>query len=281
MCFGRVLSYVAIIVIACSAGAYADQILTLALDPPEVGSSAGATDSQAVTKPAAKPETAQSAKPRSEARTTVGRVGIVETSGASIYRSRSKTAKKYSTVKADTPLAIVKEEGEWYGVMMINGATGWIPKSAVKMTGYELVSDKPDRSALASRGGALDRMRAFGEALVQTAMQYSGARYRFGGVNPDTGIDCSAFVRLVFSKHDIRLPRTAREQAQVGSTVPFDQLQPGDRLYFSCKNRYVDHCGIYAGGGYFVHSSASQGGVAVDLLSSDFYWRSLVVAKRS
>jgi len=88
-------------------------------------------------------------------------------------------------------------------------------------------------------------------------------------------------VRTVFGRLGVTLPRTAREQAGVGQTVAFDQLQPGDRLYFSCKNPYVDHCGIYAGGGYFVHCSSSRGGVAVDSLAADFYWRSLITAKRS
>ena len=96
-----------------------------------------------------------------------------------------------------------------------------------------------------------------------------------------SGMDCSAFVRMVFGQHGFSLPRTAREQAGVGQTVTVDQLQPGDRLYFSCKNPYIDHCGIYAGGGYFVHCSSSRGGVAVDSLSSSFYWRNLVIAKRS
>jgi cell wall-associated NlpC family hydrolase len=107
------------------------------------------------------------------------------------------------------------------------------------------------------------------------------AKYIYGGTNPATGMDCSAFVRMVFGQYNVKLPRTAREQALVGQTVPFDQLQPGDRLYFSCRNSYIDHCGIYAGNGHFVHCSASRNGVGLDSLASDFFWRSLVVAKRS
>lgn len=258
--------------------AAAEQTLTLALDPPQLETSKSATSPQ----PNAK-QAAASAADAPNKMPTVGRVGTVQAATATIYRSRSTTGGKFATVKADTPLAIVKEEGDWYGVLMVNGATGWIARSAVKMTSYELVSKKPifDRSTAVSRGGAGSRPGSFGEALIQTALQYEGARYLFGGTDPNKGIDCSAFVRLVFSHYKISLPRTAREQALVGTTVPFDELKPGDRLYFSCKNSYVDHCGVYAGGGYFVHSSVTRGGVAVDSLASDFYWRSLVVAKRS
>jgi cell wall-associated NlpC family hydrolase len=278
MGFGKILRYAVLLVLVALAAqaAGADQTLTLALDPPEVSSTTPLSGQAKAEEPPA-----VSSEPEV---TSVGRVGIVEASSAAIYRSRSSSARRYSTVKAETPLAIVKEEGDWYGVLMINGATGWIPRKAVKITGYELVAKKPtfSRGSLVSRGGDPGRARTLGEALAQTAMKYEGeVRYRFGGVNPSTGIDCSAFVRMVFQQYGVSLPRTAREQALVGTTVPFDELQPGDRLYFSCKNPYVDHCGIYAGGGYFVHCNASGGGVTVSPLSNDFYWRSLVVAKRS
>lgn len=212
----------------------------------------------------------------------VGRVGIVQIQNASIYKSRS-SSKIYSTVKIDTPLAIVKETGKWYGVLMINGAVGWIPKKDVQMIGYELVAKKQDlsRGELPSRGGDIARLGGYICDIIRTAMQYSGVSYVYGGTSPKTGMDCSAFVRSVFSQYGINLPRTARQQAEVGVSVPFDQLQPGDRLYFACKNPYPDHCGIYAGNGYFVHCSSRRGGVGIDNLNSGFYARSLVAARRS
>ena len=112
-------------------------------------------------------------------------------------------------------------------------------------------------------------------------MQYAGVPYVYGGTSTTSGMDCSAFVRSVFGQYGVNLPRTARAQAQVGASVPFDQLQPGDRLYFACKNPYPDHCGIYAGNGYFIHCSARKGGVAIDSLATDFFARSLVTARRS
>ncbi|MGQ9782613.1 MAG: NlpC/P60 family protein [Armatimonadota bacterium] len=211
----------------------------------------------------------------------LGKVGIVVASKANIYQARSPKSAVYYTVRQETPLAIVKEEGPWYGVLMSNGAIGWISKHLVRLTDYAVVVDKELRSRfqVASRGYT-NRNRFLGERIVQTAFRYLGVPYVFGGTDPATGMDCSAFVRMVFAHHGIGLPRTAREQAQIGASVPFDQLQPGDRLYFQCKNSYIDHCGIYAGNGYFIHCSASRNGVAVDSLASDFYWRSLAVARR-
>jgi len=208
---------------------------------------------------------------------------MVQVSAAPIYQARSTSAPRFTVVKGDTPLAITREEGNWYGVLMVNGDTGWILRQAVKLTGYDLVAEKPAarRGSLTARGGQAPRPGFVSDGVVRAALQYSGTRYVFGGNDPDSGMDCSAFVRMVFGQYGVNLPRTAREQAQIGASVPFDQLQPGDRLYFSCKNSYVDHCGIYAGNGYFVHCSSSRNGVAVDSLASDFYWRSLVTARRS
>jgi cell wall-associated NlpC family hydrolase len=259
-------------------GAIGSQALTLSLEAPSLGSPPREPAPKAESVPV---DTVD--KPAQSKTVKVGLVGMVQVPKASIYASRSATSRKYFTVKSQTPLAIVKEEGNWCGVLMVNGAVGWIARDAVSMTGYELLARKPEpiRSVLTSRGGVDTRGNYAGNGVVRTALGYSGVPYVFGGSDLSSGMDCSAFVKSVFERFSIHLPRTAREQAQVGATVPFDQLQPGDRLYFSCKNPYVDHCGIYAGSGYFVHCSASRNGVAVDTLASDFYWRSLVVAKRS
>lgn len=248
----------------------ASETLSLSLEAPSLGD---------VPKPA--PKAAPEQQPKT-VEVKVGRVGVLQVPSSPIYVSKSSSAAKYTTAKADTSLAIVKEEGEWYGVLMANGAIGWVPRANVKMTGYDIMAKKPEapRGTVTSRGGEASRPTVLPDGVIRTALEYSGVRYVFGGTNPATGMDCSAFVRAVFSRHGQSLPRTAREQALVGATVPFDQLQPGDRLYFSCKNSYIDHCGIYAGNGYFIHCSAGRNGVDFDSLSSDFYWRSLIVAKR-
>lgn len=277
------ISIAALIAVA-SCTAAAEQTLTLTLEAPSLSAPGGAAEAAPRIEKA--PASRASAQTGRSGVVTVGRVGTVSVSIAYIYQSKSSASRKYATVKQRTPLAIVKEEGEWLGVLMTNGSTGWIPAKNVTFTGYELVADKAalDRGALASRGGQPDRAAALAldspNDLIRTAMGYSGVRYVFGGTNPETGMDCSAFVQAVFAKHGVRLPRTSREQANVGQSVPFDQLQPGDRLYFACRNPYIDHCGIYVGEGCFIHCSSGRNGVGIDTLASDFYWRSLVTARR-
>jgi cell wall-associated NlpC family hydrolase len=117
-----------------------------------------------------------------------------------------------------------------------------------------------------------------GNQIVQTAFQYMGVPYVWGG-NTESGIDCSGYLKKVFAENGIRLPRTAREQSTVGTQVSYAELQPGDRLYFCYKNSYIDHCGIYIGDNTFIHSSASRGGVAVDKLTGR-HAQALVCAMR-
>ncbi len=239
----RGLTTVVVSVICFANCVCASQTLSLSLEAPTLGESeAGRVKS-----------TTQQTQPSESSQTTIdvkiGRVGMVQMPNVAIYQSRSTRSPKFTTVKMKTPLAIVKEEGEWYGVLMINGAIGWIPRASVKMTGYELVTKKPawnagkdpqlTRSFETSRGEKINRTGVVGEAIIRTAMQYSGVPYIFGGTDPATGMDCSAFVRAVFAQHGIMLPRTSREQALVGTTVPFDQqtlFLVQESIYRSLRN---------------------------------------------
>ena len=263
--------FLAVALLLGNSAAHSSQSLTLSLDAPALDESSATSQ-----RPAGKETPTQTP-------VIVGRVGKVKVSTAFIYKSRSAASRRYCTLKTGAPLAVVKEKGQWYGVLMTNGAVGWIPRKNVEMTNYKLVRPKPQlkRTSLTSRGGHSTRDLTGGSEVVRTALTYSNVRYVYGGTNPAVGMDCSAFVRTVFARHGISLPRTSREQARVGTRVPPDQLQPGDRLYFACHNPYIDHCGIYAGNGLFVHCSSSRGGVGIDSLASDFYWRSLVTVRRS
>ncbi|EHQ92301.1 NlpC/P60 family protein [Desulfosporosinus youngiae] len=115
--------------------------------------------------------------------------------------------------------------------------------------------------------------------IISTAKKYLGVRYQWGGSTPQTGFDCSGFVAYVFQQNGITLPRVSRDQYTVGTKVSFDNLQPGDLVFFSfAGNGVVDHDGIYLGGGEFINASSSKG---VTIYSLGPYWKSVYVgAKR-
>lgn len=251
--------------------ATADDVITLELETPGF-STPDTKPAQDDPKPAVTTVTGQTTKK------SIGRVALVSSDRASIYAKRSSKSRVYSVCVKDTPLAVVDTSGSWYGVLMVDGSRGWIPSSKVKLLDYRVATPERSSTHYASRGAF--EGRDAGNAVVQTALQYMGVPYVYGGNSTTSGIDCSAFVKMVYSQFGVNLPRVSRDQANVGTPVTGDDLQPGDRLYFACKHSYVDHCGIYMGNGYFVHASASRGGVAVDKLTSSFYSRTLVAAMR-
>lgn len=102
-------------------------------------------------------------------------------------------------------------------------------------------------------------LQAFRDSLVSRARAQIGTRYKLGGTAPERGFDCSGLVRFVAKAFDIKLPRTARQQATMGTAIPKDltAMKPGDLLTFG-KGSRISHIGIYVGEGRFVHASTSQ-----------------------
>jgi len=96
--------------------------------------------------------------------------------------------------------------------------------------------------------------------------------YRFGGKNPEAGLDCSGMVSYVFEKSaDIRLSGSAADLARRGRPVPAAQLRPGDLVFFNTRNRPHSHVGIYIGDDRFVHAPSSQGKVRTESLKSGWF----------
>jgi cell wall-associated NlpC family hydrolase len=114
---------------------------------------------------------------------------------------------------------------------------------------------RPFARLSASAAGILD-------SLVSRARGQLGTRYVLGGERPGQALDCSSFARYVMQAVGVRLPRTAAQQARLGTAVPRDRerLRPGDLLTFS-RGRRVSHVGIYLGEGRFIHASPSSGRV--------------------
>lgn len=115
-------------------------------------------------------------------------------------------------------------------------------------------------------------------AIMKTARQYIGAPYRFGGATPK-GFDCSGYVQYVFGKYNYMLPRSADIQYNIGQKISAAAMREGDLVFFSADKKEISHCGIYTGGGKFIHASTSKG-VRIDELK-DPYWKPLYAgAKR-
>lgn len=114
--------------------------------------------------------------------------------------------------------------------------------------------------------------------LLQKANTYMGVPYKWGGTGY-SGIDCSGFTMMSFRAIGIYLPRVSRQQANYwkGKTVSMFKVRAGDLIFFSDSRKHIDHVGIIVRVVnrriFFIHSSSTRGGVAVDELTG--MWRDI------
>ena len=121
---------------------------------------------------------------------------------------------------------------------------------------------------------------ARGEVLIGTALELQGTPYLAGGDDPDTGFDCSGFVRYVFGVHHVWLPRTVAEQYRSGVKVNPKRPRAGDLVFFSTTAPGPTHVGIALGDGEFVHAPGRSSVVRIDRLDTAYWQQRFIAAKR-
>lgn len=118
------------------------------------------------------------------------------------------------------------------------------------------------------------RWQSRAQEVLVNALSLTGIKYKYGGKSPETGFDCSGFVRYVFSQAtNLTLPPTARAIAQIGKTVKKQELQPGDLVFFNTMKSAFSHVGIYMGDNKFIHAPSSGKTVRVESMNNG-YWAS-------
>lgn len=107
-----------------------------------------------------------------------------------------------------------------------------------------------------------------GNAVYDTATDYLGLKYVYGGASLTKGADCSGFTQQIYKKYGVSLPHHAADQAKMGTKITSKKdLQAGDLVFFGSKNN-ITHVGIYGGDGKFIESPHTGASVRVSKLSS-------------
>jgi cell wall-associated NlpC family hydrolase len=143
-------------------------------------------------------------------------------------------------------------------------------------------------SGAAEQNRKSDDQLSFFERYTNTAqdvilhgLKLVGVRYRLGGNDEDSGLDCSGFVRLVFQDSiGTALPRTAREMSEVGQRIDTSQLKPGDLVFFNTMRRTFSHVGIYLGDNHFMHAPRTGAEVRVESMESSYWMKRYNGARR-
>ncbi len=104
---------------------------------------------------------------------------------------------------------------------------------------------------------------SFRKSVVETAKQYLGTQYRWGG-RSTAGIDCSGLTSESYLLNGILAYRDARiEPGFPVHEIPKDEMLPGDLMYFP------GHIAMYMGNGAYIHSTGKigSGGVVINSLN--------------
>jgi cell wall-associated NlpC family hydrolase len=233
---------------------------------------ANAAPSSATALRPAAPAAARAAKPRGKSAASKVRRAASRTTRAKAERLRTKstatrsTRRRAAATRAEPARRAVRDAARDAApalvVPMVDlpDVAGTAPAAS-----WETVLSAAPAASVPATGplAALSRSAtSLLDNLVSRARGQLGTRYVYGAAAPGAGLDCSSFVRYVMEALDVRLPRTADEQAQAGRPIPRDrtQLRPGDLLTFG-RGRRTSHVGIYLGEGRFIHASVSSGRV--------------------
>ncbi|WP_039766873.1 C40 family peptidase [Caldicellulosiruptor sp. F32] len=200
---------------------------------------------------------------------------------ARVRSNMSTSSKILKTLKKGSKVYVLaRERNGWIKVKTLDGTVGYMAyyllKMSTNLTTKISSRGRYDREAQVAYNGSLaDRILGFAKNLL-------GIRYRYGGSSPSTGFDCSGFVQYVFRNFGISLERTAADMAATdGVRISYNELRPGDLVFFDTDGgrNYINHVGIYLGGGKYIHASSARGCVTISDLTSK-YGTSFMMAKR-
>ncbi|MBS1159023.1 MAG: hypothetical protein H6R15_1442 [Proteobacteria bacterium] len=139
---------------------------------------------------------------------------------------------------------------------------------------------------LAACGSQVPRRSASTETITQAPLPVSekgnevalfalgliDTGYRFGGKNPEAGLDCSGMVSYVYGQAlGLKVQGSAADLARRGRPIERHLLRPGDLVFFNTRQRSFSHVGIYLGDARFVHAPSTNGRVRIDRLSDTYY----------
>jgi cell wall-associated NlpC family hydrolase len=100
-------------------------------------------------------------------------------------------------------------------------------------------------------------MQRIRNRVLRVAWRYRGVPYVWGGTTP-RGFDCSGFVRYVFARVGVYLPRVTYSQMRYGRRISQRHLRPSDVIFLDGGG----HVGIYLGHGMIEDANHTGGWVA-------------------
>ena len=219
-------------------------------------------------------------------------VGYVSADGLVVRKEPSTSSEELDSLSKNDKVVITGKIDGWYQIKL-NGKTGYVSAKYISDT---KIKDTTSRSGITIKQEEVTPMDVeettqkeekatttskSNTSVVEYAKNYLGCKYVAGGSSPTTGFDCSGFTSYVYKNFGVSLSRSSKGQINDGVAVSKDELQPGDIVVFNNSgNTAIGHVGIYIGGDNFIHAANPIQGVTITSLSSSYYSKRYVGARR-
>ena len=248
--------------------------------------------------PSETPTTEETKEPEKTPATvkSISKTGYVDAEGLVVREEASTSSKELDCLSRNDKVEITGEVDGWYQIKL-NGKTGYV---SAKYISDQKTVETTSRSGSTIKPESVTPMEEQGEtatsenqststylsgssetSVVEYAKQYLGCKYVAGGSSPESGFDCSGFTSYVYKHFGVTLSRSSRDQINNGVAVEKSNLQPGDIVVFNnSSNTSIGHVGIYVGGNSFIHAANPKEGVVITSLSSSYYQKRYVGARR-
>lgn len=254
-------------------------------------------------------ETTQTPEEKEPEVKPLSKIGYVSASGLKVRKGPTTSSEEIDSIALNDKVTITGEVDGWYQINH-NGEIGYVSgkyisdtkikettsrsgvdrtnKNTTSVETEEIVEEteleqekQAEEQVLQEEIQENEANSSIGEEIVEFAKQYIGYKYISGGSSPAKGFDCSGFTSYVYSNFGINLSRTSKGQNSNGVAVKKSNLAPGDIVIFRNQgNSAIGHVGIYIGNGNFIHAANRKEGVTITSLSSSYYAKRYVGARR-
>lgn len=210
---------------------------------------------------------------------------VVTSSDLNLRKEANTESKILAKLVKGYTLEVVGSNGSWLKVTDDDNNTGYVSSQYV-----QLKNGKRPANQVITKAEKADFVpviynttgKVEADEVIEFSKQYIGTPYVYGGTSLTEGVDCSGFVFSVYNNFGIKLNRTSRDMYNQGTPVSFDELQPGDLVFFNTGgDSVISHVGMYIGNDEYIHSTNGAGnGIVISDITSGYASKTYVGARR-
>lgn len=207
----------------------------------------------------------------------IGKSGTITVSTLNVRSGPSTNYGIISKTYKGNKVEVLESKNGWVKIKLSNSKVGW---SNAKYVNLLSSNSNSESSSLNNNTVGTTTNSNNKNTVINHASNQLGKPYSWGSSGPNS-FDCSGLTSYVYKQVGVNLPRTSKEQYNVGKSVNKSELMPGDLIFTSSDGTgNITHVGIYVGDGYMIHSPKPGDVVKKTSINSSYYKNSYVGDKR-